>query len=411
MNILINRLKKLLAICLIISMLFFLTGCYDANGIEELAYVVAIGLDINDNNELELSVQIATSDNKSSSDSSSSTSQSNSSNLTTIKCNTIDTGIALINNHISKKLNLSHCQVIIISEKLAKQGVSVYIDTLLNSSELRNDCSVIVSKCSAKDYLNSVNPALENLTARYYESTLNSAKYTGYTTDISLFEFYSKMKDSCSEAYAIYGAVLSENQINSPVKENADYIAGNNPISDKDVIGNLGIAVFRDDKLVGKLSGLDSICHILINNELKSCVLSIPSSDFQTEFIDLSLISEKKTKSSVKIINNTPHITTDIYLVAQGLSMDNQINYSSKEQLNLIERTASEYISKQVSNYLYKTSTVLNADICGFGRFALKNYLTIDEWLASNWLNNYKNATFDVNVHLKVKSGNLFDES
>lgn len=414
-----NRIKRFLrtacSIFIIISLLFCLTGCYDATGIEELAYVVAIGLDLNDNNELELSVQIATSENNSSGESSSnssgSTSQSNSSNVTTVKCNTIDSGLSLINNHISKKLNLSHCQVILISEKLAKQGISLYLDSLLNNSELRNDCSIIVTRCDAKEYLNNVKPALENLTARFYESTLNSAKYTGYTVDITLFEFYSKVKDSCSESYAILGTALSESQMSYNAKENADYIAGDNPITDKDVIDNLGIAVFKGDKLVGELSGLDSICHILVNNELKSCVLSIPSPFDVEKFIDLCVTSEKKTKSKVTFINGSPNITIDVYLLAQGLSIDNYLDYDSEDQLKAIEISASDYISQKVSNYLYKTSKDFGSDICGFGVHALKNYLTIQDWYASNWLDNYRNSTFNVNVHLTVKSGNLFDKT
>lgn len=428
---------RITALLLIISIMFTLTGCYDASGIEELAYVVALGLDLNENNEFELSVQIATSGSNSSSSSQSNnssegndssasesssssgtkdsssgnTSQSSNSNVTTIKCNTIDTGLSLINNHISKKLNLSHCQVILISESLAAQGINTYLDSLLNNSELRNDCSIIITKCSAKDYLNNVNPALESLTARYYESTINSAKYAGYTIDITLFEFYSKMKDSCSQAYAILGTKLSKNQIENPVEENANYTAGNNPIKDKDVIDNLGIAVFRDDKLVGELSGLDSICHILINNELKSCVLSIPSAGHETKYVDLRLTSEKKTRCSVNFVNSTPHITIDIYLVAQGLSMDNTLNYDSTSQLNSIQSNATEYITREIHNYLYKTSRAFGSDICGFGKYALKNYLTIQDWYDSNWLGNYKNAEFDVHVHLKLKSGNLFDQS
>ena len=117
-----------------------------------------------------------------------------------------------------------------ISEKLAEQGISKYIDSLLNNSELRNDCSVIITKCDAKEYLNSVEPALESLTARYYESTINSAKYTGYTVDITLFEFYFKMKDSCSQAYAILGTAQSDSQMDNKVEENANYIAGMNSV-------------------------------------------------------------------------------------------------------------------------------------------------------------------------------------
>ena len=88
---------------LLISILFNLTGCYDAAGIEELAYVVAIGLDITETNELELTVQIATSGSSSSSSGSSeNSSQSKETTITTVKCTSIDSGISLINNHITK---------------------------------------------------------------------------------------------------------------------------------------------------------------------------------------------------------------------------------------------------------------------------------------------------------------------
>lgn len=294
---------------------------------------------------------------------------------------------------------------------MAQKGISKYIDSLLNNSELRNDCSIIISKCNAKDYLSSVEPALENLTARYYQSTLNSAKYTGYTVDITLFEFYSKMKDSCSQAYAILGTVLSDSQIDKPIAENANYIAGNNPIEDKDVIDNLGIAVFKDDVLVGELSGMDSICHVIVNNELRYCTISIPKSQEENSFIDLAITSERKTKCSIKYVDNIPIITTDIYLVAHGLSLDNTINYDSEEQLTSIENTASQYITEQIYTYLYKTSIDYNSDICGFGKYALKHYLTLNDWYSSDWLENYQKAKFNVNLHLKLKSGNLFDKS
>ena len=49
-------LKKCSIICTLLILLFNLTGCYDAHGIEELAYAVAIGLDTNENNELELTL-------------------------------------------------------------------------------------------------------------------------------------------------------------------------------------------------------------------------------------------------------------------------------------------------------------------------------------------------------------------
>lgn len=292
-----------------------------------------------------------------------------------------------------------------------KNGLEPYLDTLLNTSELRNDCNIIITKCSAKDYISNVDPALENQVARYYESSVNSAKHTGYATNVTLFEFYTKMKDSFSQAYTVLGTTTVEDSENSDVETNGNYIAGQNPISDKDKIENMGLAVFNNDKLIGELTGLDTICHLIIKNDIHSCVMSVPSPNDNNSYIDILLTSEKNTQCGVLYENNVPNITVNIHLIAQGLSLDNTADYSTDEELLKIENEASNYIKAQVLNYLYKTSHVLNSDICGFGKYTLKNYKTIQEWENSKWLENYKNANFNVNVHLKLKSGNLFNKS
>ena len=101
-----------------------LSGCTDTitRSIDTLGYVVGIGVDIGENDVLKLSFQIATpasSQGGSSSkggSSSSSTSESSTYIINTVECNSVDTGLNLINSHISKNLNLSHCKVIVFSE-------------------------------------------------------------------------------------------------------------------------------------------------------------------------------------------------------------------------------------------------------------------------------------------------------
>ena len=91
--------------------------------------------------------------------------------------------------------------------------------------------------------------------------------------------------------------------------------------------------------------------------------------------------------------------------------MDNYIDYDNINQLNTLQSATSNYIYTQINNYLQKTAKEFESDICGFGVYALKNYLTIQDWNASNWLDNYKNSVFNINIHLNIKSGNLFDKT
>lgn len=170
------KLKFFLILLILIVCLFTLCGCYDAQGLETLAYAVALGIDKGENNKIRLSLQIAILSNGSSGGSESS--QSESSTITTVDCASIDSGLALINSYISKKINLSHCKAIIISEELATEGISEYLFTLVNNIEIRPDCNIIISRTKASEYLENSQPTLESISARYYEFTLNSSEYT-----------------------------------------------------------------------------------------------------------------------------------------------------------------------------------------------------------------------------------------
>ena len=135
------KIKYVFLILILLFSLVCLSGCYDSRGIETLAYVVALGIDKSDNNTIRLTLQFAV---PTSSDSSSSSSQSSSSTIIDVECTTIDSGISLVNSYISKKVNLSHCKALVISEALAYEGVADYLYALINNVEFRSDCYVVV---------------------------------------------------------------------------------------------------------------------------------------------------------------------------------------------------------------------------------------------------------------------------
>ena len=64
-------------------------------------------------------------------------------------------------------------------------------------------------------------------------------------------------------------------------------------------------------------------------------------------------------------------------------------------------------MSAQFENYCYKISKEFGADIDLFGKHAVKHFLTWDKWLEYNWLDNYKNAFFDIDVDVDVISSYL----
>ena len=51
---------------------------------------------------------------------------------------------------------------------------------------------------------------------------------------------------------------------------------------------------------------------------------------------------------------------------------------------------------------LYKTSLDFNSDVCGFGKYAITNFLETKDWDNYNWLESYKNSIFNINFCLYV---------
>lgn len=402
------QIKQFIALFIIIILCFIsLTGCYSAQGLETLAYAVAIGIDKGDNDKLKLSFQFAILGDSSSSGGGSS--QSQESTVTSVDCSSIDSGINLVDNYISKKVNLSHCKAIIISEELAYEGVSEYIFTLVNDLEMRPDCNIIISRCSAYDYLGNSKPTLESVSARYYELTLNSSEYTGFTEDVTLADFYSNMLSTTTQPHAILGGINNEldNSSNgdiAPYDTEGSYKAGETPIKSKTVLENMGLAVFYHDKLVGELTGMEALCHLLVVNKFNSATISIPSPFNSNSIINLYLTTPKNSETSVDLVNGTPYVKCNVYVTGNITSLDENLDYSNEDNLRLIEEYTNSYLEQNISSYLYKTSKEFNCDIANFGSHVIDNYLTWDDWTESDWLYNYQNSFFSVNVNSNIRN-------
>ena len=406
--------KKILCLILILSMcIFSLTGCYDAKGIENLSYAIAIGLDKGENNILKLSIQFATP--SAISGDSEGSSQSDSTTITSIECSSIPSGINLINSYISKQVNLAHCKVIVISEELAYDGVSEYIYTLVDNVQIRPNCNVIVSRCDAINFLENAKPTLEKLTARYYEAALRSSEYTGYTSDIQLNDFYSALKSSTTQPLAILAGVNTEQTHLTDTNTNkfnidSIYKANETPIQDKTSLECMGLAVFSYDKLAGELDPIESLCYAIVSNKLQNGMITIPNPNSDNNSIDIYLSPQKNTKIKVETINNTPYINIDVYLDGYIGSSDTNSDHSSTDTLESISKSVDKYLEAQILSFLYKTSKDFNCDIVGFGNYAINDYLTWDEWISSDWLSNYKDAFFKVNISTDIESGELFSK-
>lgn len=91
--------------------------------------------------------------------------------------------------------------------------------------------------------------------------------------------------------------------------------------------------------------------------------------------------------------------------------MNENSEYLDSTHVSKLEDAVNSYLEDKISSYLYKISKEFNSDIDGFGKYAVKNFLTWDEWVNYDWLQNFNTSFFDVNVETVVKSGYILMET
>ena len=381
---------KIYLLMLICSLaIFLLTGCYYVQGVEAKAYAIALGIDVSDTHNLKLTVQFAVLNSSKSSTSSEDSSISNSTILS-VDCSTLDSGITLINSYISKQVNLSHCKAVIISEEFSSHGVSDIVYTLMNSMELRPDCNIIISKCNALDFLENSSPVFESNPAQYFTLNFNSSEYTGYVDNLTLSEFYYNIIIIYSDASAILAGINNKEtqdkiNIGSSILDD-NYIAGKTPIVSKNNVESMGIAVFRNDKLVGELNNLETLCHLIITNNLKNATINITNPFANNSSVSFYVNLNKLTKKNVSFVNNYPYIECEIWITGNIPTTYSNINLSDEDCLTTLNSALNDYIEAHILEYLYKTSKILKADIAGFGKYVLPKYATSQEFVNSDWI-------------------------
>ena len=410
-----------LIICLVLSLF---TGCYDSREIDDLTYIIALGLDKGAIEPLRLTLQYAIPKEMGGGGGGGEgggKGGSKSIGSITIECPTLYAGLNMANGFIGKKVNASHAVAIVISEELAKEGVRKYIHAAERGREFRPNMYIVVSNSSAEEYLKQIKPVQEVDPVKYYQLIFTAYQYTGFTPNSSYYHFYQGMTSDSEQPVAILAGVgkyksskefanieagtASDKGRTPPL--GGDFKAGNLPKIGDQNSEVMGLAVFNGDKFVGEMDGEDSTNFIILKGYFKHAYLTIPDPEVPGYFIVLDIKQNRFPEKKVKIVGDTPQIYTRIKLEADLVSIQSGYNYEDPRNLFIVENAASAFLKEEITKFLYRTAKDFNSDIVGFGKLAARNFLTTKQWEDYRWLDKYKNSNFNVDVEVMIRRPGL----
>ena len=442
-----NMLKFYAVVVLTLVFIYAFSASYTSDSVDNISYVIALAVDVN---EGEQNLQVTFEFMDTSAFSSEQSGDSKGAIIDTVTSTSINSAINLLNAYIGKEVNLSHCKVVVFSDKLAEKGISSEVSELMNNIQVRPSTNIIICKGNALEYIQNSTSQLEKILTKYYDIFPNSSEYTGYTSNIMIGEFYNYLTTKECGNLAILGGLnptispsnssgnpsngssggsssgssksseggSSEKSSENSSKENSEstekpdnnnnlsqVVSGSAPILGERGTENIGLAVLKDGIYRGDLTAIDTLCHTLIKGEVNSFLLTINNTEIYKNYIDVSLYENNPPKITVNISENEPVINIKIKLVGRISNLKDGINYSD-ESTNLDLNEISDAVNRSLEGYIYdylkKTSSEFKCDIDYFYNYAKRNFKTIYDWRNYDWGSKYEKSKFNVSVESQV---------
>ena len=442
-----NMLKFYAVVVLTLVFIYAFSASYTSDSVDNISYVIALAVDVN---EGEQNLQVTFEFMDTSAFSSEQSGDSKGAIIDTVTSTSINSAINLLNAYIGKEVNLSHCKVVVFSDKLAEKGISSEVSELMNNIQVRPSTNIIICKGNALEYIQNSTSQLEKILTKYYDIFPNSSEYTGYTSNIMIGEFYNYLTTKECGNLAILGGLnptispsnssgnpsngssggsssgsnksseggSSEKSSENSSKENSEstekpdnnnnlsqVVSGSAPILGERGTENIGLAVLKDGIYRGDLTAIDTLCHTLIKGEVNSFLLTINNTEIYKNYIDVSLYENNPPKITVNISENEPVINIKIKLVGRISNLKAGINYSD-ESTNLDLNEISDAVNRSLEGYIYdylkKTSSEFKCDIDYFYNYAKRNFKTIYDWRNYDWGSKYEKSKFNVSVESQV---------
>ncbi len=358
----------------------FSTGCYDRIELDDMAYVVGIGIDKGRMHLFRITIQVAVPLKIANGGEA-----EESYSIQTIEAPTIYSGLNRLNTILKKQIDLSHAKVIVFSKELAQEGLDSAMNEMLNGREFRPSMHVLVAQDTALEYLKMIKPKLEISPVKYHELNHQGYLYTGFSADTRLYDFYIKTKLPHIQAVTAISAEQSKGE--------------------EDDVQIMGLAVFKGTKMIGELCGEEVIYHLITLGDLGTAHIFIQEPLGKDDLVVLRLREHRRPKYNIDFHDDKPTIGLVVMLEGEIMTKDGYTLYEDIEELYRTKKKVEDHVKMGIVRYLNRTKE-LEADINGFGGLLRKDYSTWREWEKFNWLDRYKESTFHVEVSIEIKSNN-----
>ncbi|MFW5787333.1 MAG: Ger(x)C family spore germination protein, partial [Halanaerobiales bacterium] len=355
--------KLILALFLCLLLLPF-GGCWDAREFDKLTFIKGIAIDpAEEKDRIKFSVQIV----KPGGGSQGQTPGEIASELISSTGYTVYEANRNLIKQIGRSPFYGHNEVVIINEKLARQGINPFLDIFLRNKEIRGRVVVAISKGDASNILNKTH-YLDNITASGIKIMLNgvSASGTIVASEIIPLEtnLLNKYRDPVTSAIELKpGGPPSEEESSSDSSSSSKEGQSGDG---KNLIYASGGALFKGDKLVDFLTRKEARGYnwIFMPDNIRGPVVINTGENELTRRISIEIY---RVNSDINPHYDGSNFSVDIDVKTEGFiieELEQDLTLTQDEQIENLNKKFAQVVNNEIYNALEK-GRQHNADILG----------------------------------------------
>jgi germination protein, Ger(x)C family len=377
----------------IIISLVMLPGCWSRKELNELAIVMALGVDLHEKGFM-VSAQVMNSG-------SIGTQKENtfgSLPVVTYKATgaTVPDALQRMLSSAPRVMYLSHIRVLVLGEDLARKGISDVLDFAARNHQLRDDFFLLVAKDStAEEILEIITPFEHIPASSIYSSIMVANKKWAATGRVTLKKFITELERGGSNP------ILSGVQMRGNVQTGTT-VKNIQSTAPKTLLHHAGIAVFKRDRLVGWLNESSSKAVNYLLNDVDSTVGNIPCPGAEGS-IGYTIYGAN-SKYGVKLNGaGKPEFSVQMKIEANISAVQCTIDLSKASNMEEIGHALEDKFNTNLPKHVKEVQKQYGADIFGFGEELHRKYPEVWKKYRENWDETFKTSPVSVNTEVHMR--------
>jgi len=374
----------------------FLSGCVGKREIDELALVMAVGIDNGDDGKMKITAQVARPADARGQTGAPSGQTGDPIWSASAEGETIFEAIRNLGTFSSRRVFWAHNYAIIISEDLAKKkGIADIIDFFTRNPELRMRTWILVTPDDASEVVSTIT-GLEVVPGEAIDKLFRYTSITRQSPSTQILDVQSAFLSESSQPVIARVRLTDRGVSNKKPGQAGAYKQ----------VELAGAGVFKEDKLVGILKPEETRGLIPFIEGVESGVVVLPCSKNSDAKVSVELRSPIfEVNPSIKDGIPVFDITFRIYgrLVEAGCPF----SLKDRKEVQKLEEEVQTLLHDEIKTIVYKAQKEYKSDFIELGKVFNNHYPAEWKEFQPNWESVFQEASVSVEVKADITDSSL----